>query len=145
MRFGKFSLVGLAGAVVQLAVFSALVRIRHWPATPTALLAVEIAVLHNFLWHERFTWRDREPLNLRRRILRLWRFHAANGLVSLAGNAALTYVLVEWLEVPAMISAAAAIGLCAPLNFYLADLWVWGGRAGGTRASLANPGAASLV
>ena len=82
-------------------------------------------MLHNFLWHERFTWGDREPLNFQQRMVRLFRFHAGNGLISLAGNAALTYALVEWLELPAMVSAAAAIVLCAPANFLLADRWVY--------------------
>ena len=125
LRFGKFNLVGLLGAALQLAVFSLLVKNSHWPEAPAVLLAVEAAVLHNFLWHERFTWRDREAMNIRQRAVRLWRFHAGNGLLSLTGNAALTYVFVEWLGVPAIVSAAAAIALCAPANFLLADRWVY--------------------
>jgi putative flippase GtrA len=125
LRFGKFNLVGLLGAVLQLLLFYLLIRAGHLSATIATVIAVEVAILHNYAWHERFTWRDREPLNLRQRMIRLCRFHAGNGLVSLTGNAALTYLFVEWLGVPSVISALAAIALCAPANFFLADRWVY--------------------
>jgi putative flippase GtrA len=90
-----------------------------------APLAVELALLHNFAWHERFTWRDRSLKNLSQRAIRLWRFHLANGLVSLLGNTLVIYCLVERLKAPVLPSAAAAIALCALANFLLADRWVF--------------------
>lgn len=128
VRFGRFNAVGLLGAALQLMVFYLLMRALDLPAAAAALVAVEIAVLHNFFWHERFTWRDRQAPGLRQRAVRLGRFHAANALISLAGNTALTGVLVDWLHAPAMPSALAAIALCAPANFLLADRWVYSGR-----------------
>jgi dolichol-phosphate mannosyltransferase len=125
LRFGRFNLVGLAGAGVQLLAFSLLMHLSHLRPAEAAPIAVEIAVLHNFLWHERFTWRDREPPHWRRTAGRFWRFHAANGLISVFGNAAVTYCLVEWLHVPALLSAAAAIAFCTPANFLAADRWVY--------------------
>jgi putative flippase GtrA len=56
---------------------------------------------------------------------RLCRFHIANGLVSLAGNAALTYALVQVLKLPALPSAIVAVVVCWPANFLLADRWVY--------------------
>ena len=125
LRFGKFNLVGLIGAVLQLLLFYLLMKACHVSETGATFIAVEIVILHNFLWHERFTWRDREPLSLRQRTIRLFRFHAGNGLISLFGNALLTYLLVEWLSLPAMASAVAAITLCAPANYFVADRWVY--------------------
>ena len=126
VRFGKFNLVGLMGAAVQVLLLDLLVK--QFRLSPAAAMpaAVEMAVLHNFLWHERFTWRDREPAGLRQRAIRLGRFHAANGLVSLGGNTLILYLLVEVLGAPALPSALAAIALCAPLNYLVADRWVYG-------------------
>ena len=31
----------------------------HWSAASATALAVETAILTNFFWHERWTWRDR--------------------------------------------------------------------------------------
>ena len=57
-------------------------------------------MLHNFVWHERWTWRDRAGGGPARLLGRLARFHAGAGIVSLAGNVAITVALVEWLHVP---------------------------------------------
>ncbi len=102
-----------------------LIRLAHFPAIPATAAAVEIVVLHNFLWHEKFTWRDRHPANPRQTFNRLWRFHLGNGLVSLAGNTALTYCLVERMKAPLLPSAIAAILVCSLTNFFLADRWVY--------------------
>ncbi|HJT86407.1 MAG TPA: GtrA family protein [Bryobacteraceae bacterium] len=128
LRFGRFNAVGLLGAALQLMVFYSLMRALDLPAAAAAFVAVEAAVLHNFFWHERFTWRDRQTAGLRQRAVRLGRFHAANALVSLAGNTAVAALLVDWLHAPAIPSALAAIALCAPVNFLLADRWVYSGR-----------------
>ena len=124
-RFGKFNVVGAGGAALQVLLFYLLIRRCHLPGAAATLIAVEVVVLHNFWWHERFTWRDRIGAGMRGRAIRLWRFHTGNGLVSLAGNTLLTYALVDWLRLPAVPAAAAAIALCAPLNFWIADRWVY--------------------
>lgn len=121
-RFGIFSLVGAGGAVVQVLLFDALVRGLRVPAAAAAPIAVELALCHNFLWHERLTWRGAAA---HQRFLRLVRFHAANGLVSIGGNTALTWLLVDYSHVPALPAAVASIAVCAPLNFLLADRWVY--------------------
>jgi dolichol-phosphate mannosyltransferase len=112
--------------VLQLLVFSLLIRCCR--VAVAAPIAVEIAVLHNFLWHERFTWRDRKYHAICERTIRLCRFHAANGLISIVGNTLLTYALAECLAVPALGAAIAAIALCAPANFWVADRWVFASR-----------------
>ncbi len=127
-RFGRFNLVGLVGAALQVMLFDVLMKCWGLADVAATLIAVEVALLHNFFWHERFTWRDCERTGLRQRAIRLWKFHAGNGLISLAGNTALTYCFVERLKAPAVPSALAAIALCAPANFLLSDHWVFKSR-----------------
>jgi putative flippase GtrA len=124
-RFGRFNLVGALGAALQVLLFYLLMKYWPMPEAAAAAIAVEIVVLHNFYWHERFTWRDQGPSGLRRRTIRLWRFHAANGLISVVGNTALTYCLVQLLKSPALLAAVAAMAICAPVNFWIADRWVY--------------------
>ncbi len=125
LRFGRFNLVGLLGAALQLLLLWLLTECFHAPAAAATSLAVEIVVLHNFVWHERFTWRDRRPKSIGQTLGRLWRFHAGNGLISLFGNTVLTYFLVERLKTPILPSAIGAIALCSLVNFLLADRWVY--------------------
>jgi putative flippase GtrA len=93
-RWLKFNLVGGIGLGVQatsLAAFRSVLKVDYLLATA---LAVEIAVLHNFLWHERFTWADRRTGRLTHSFARLARFNDSNGLVSIAGNLLLMRPLV---------------------------------------------------
>jgi len=59
IRWGKFNLVGAIGIFVQFAALFFLKSVAHFNYLAATALAVEIAVVHNFVWHERYTWADR--------------------------------------------------------------------------------------
>jgi putative flippase GtrA len=99
-RAATFAVVGGLGFVVQLAALAALIRAGCPLAVATAL-AVEAAVVHNFCWHERWTWKDRR--NGTSRLVRLVRFHGANGIVSIATNVILTSIVVRTLGWPPLM------------------------------------------
>ena len=84
-------------------------------------IAVEIAVLHNFAWHEHVTWADVISATQRGMLRRLVRFHLANGLVSIIGNVAVTWSLVHSLRLPYLAANAVSVLLCSLLTFLLSD------------------------
>ena len=118
-RLFRFNLVGVAGFVLQIAILALLLRagLHYLAAT---VLAVEAAILHNFAWHERWTWRDR-PASGRTRLGRLGRFHLLNGAVSLGGNLILMRVLVGALGLPALLANLIAVLACSLANFAASD------------------------
>ena len=59
VRWWKFNLVGAMGMVVQLCALAAINRFVPGHYLCASAAAVELAVLHNFVWHLHFTWRDR--------------------------------------------------------------------------------------
>ena len=118
--FARFNIVGLAGFILQLCTLAALDGVGV-PLPVAACLAVEAAILHNFAWHERWTWAGMADGT---RGARLVRFHLANGLVSIAGNAAITTASVG-AGVPLLLASAAAVLTCSALNFAVAHLWVF--------------------
>ncbi len=93
LRWWKFNLVGAMGMVVQLSALAVLSRLVAGHYLYASAVAVELAVLHNFVWHVHFTWRDRCDRSVL--LSQLVRFHLSNGLVSLLGNLALMRVLVH--------------------------------------------------
>jgi putative flippase GtrA len=130
-RWVKFNAVGGLGIVVQLgalAVLAGPVGMHYLVATG---LAVEIAVLHNFFWHERWTWmeRTRRAPELRLLVGRLLRFHLSNGLVSILGNLVLMRLLVGQFRLHYMVANVLSIAACSLANFLLSDLFVF--RAAG--------------
>jgi putative flippase GtrA len=119
-RFARFNVVGAMGIVVQLGILELLRRAGADYLLAT-VLAVEAAVVHNFIWHERYTWRDRTG-GLRSELLaRLVRFHLTNGAVSLVGNALAMRWLVGELHFPVIPANLVAITACCVLNFLLSD------------------------
>ncbi len=117
-RWFRFNAVGAIGIVVQLAALSLLTAVCGLHYLLATLVAVEFAIVHNFLWHDRWTWSDRQTDGA---IRRLARFNLANGLVSLVGNLALMPLLVQLLHLGVIPANVIAIALCSLANFLLAD------------------------
>lgn len=114
----KFNLVSFLGIFVQLLALHCLTSWAHLGLRLSTLLAVEAAVVHNFIWHERWTWSDRTHGSAgRHRLLRLWRFNLTTGLVSLVGNVLITDFLVGWFAFPILAANLAAILTCYAANF----------------------------
>ncbi len=125
LRWIKFNAVGGIGIVVQLAalsVFRSWLKLDYLLATG---LAVEIAVIHNFLWHKRFTWADRPAVWPAQSLFRLAKFHASNGAVSMGGNLGLMRLLVGELKFNYVAANLIAIVLCSLVNFLLSDRFVF--------------------
>src|SRR5438094_283126 len=90
LRWLKF-IVGLIGIGVQLLVLALLKSGLHLNYLLATALAVETAVVHNFLWHERFTWRDRVA---KTRLAQFIKFNLTNGTIfpSAASHSALVEI-----------------------------------------------------
>ena len=123
LRFARFNAVGAAGVGVQLATVWLLTGVAQVHYLPATSAAVGVAVVHNFAWHRRWTWGDREasagPVAL------FMRFAAANGAVSLAGNLAAMAVLVPLAHMTPVAANAVAIAVTGVLNFRMGDVVVF--------------------
>lgn len=121
-RWLKFNAVGAIGVVVQLAALALLKGVLGLPYLAATALAVEIAVLHNFVWHERWTWRDRAGTGT---FARLLRFNLTTGLISVVANLVLMRILVGHFHVPYLAANVMSIALCSVANFLAADVLVF--------------------
>jgi putative flippase GtrA len=124
IRWLKFNLVGGIGIVVQLLILFALnagLGLHYLVATA---LAVEGAVVHNFLWHERFTWPDRGPGTWGR----FAKFNLTNGALSIAGNLVLMKGLVGLGHLNYLLASVITIATCSLFNFLVSDGLVFAER-----------------
>jgi putative flippase GtrA len=123
-RLTRYLTVSATGAVVQLALVWALTAIERLPASMAAVLGVAAAVLHNFLWHRRWTWGDR-PLRGRAAVDALVAYALSNGVISALGNLVAAVVLVDWGGWHPVAACGLAIAACGAINFWIADRRVW--------------------
>jgi putative flippase GtrA len=126
-RFGLFAAVGWLGFILQFATLALLTTLAHWSWMPATIVAVEAAVVHNFLWHERVTWRDRDAETSRAfaRLARFTRFALSTGLASLIGNTSAMALFVGVFGIHPLIANALASITISIANFVIADVWVF--------------------
>jgi putative flippase GtrA len=129
-RWLKFTAVGGMGIAVQLVVLAGLKNGFGLNYLLATAVAVEAAVLHNFLWHQRFTWRDRRT---GKSLGRLLKFNVTAGTFSILGNLALMKLLIELAHFEYLPANGIAIAACCMANFLLSDRFVFedGGRPSG--------------
>jgi putative flippase GtrA len=107
---------------VQLGALALLNRVSAGHYLWATAAALELTLLHNFVWHLQFTWPDRRAANVLGQCVR---FHLANGAVSMIGNLVLMRVLVEGARMPVVFANGVAIFCCSLVNFALGDQWAF--------------------
>jgi putative flippase GtrA len=125
VRWCKFNLVGGAGIGVQFTALFLLKTVLQFDYLLATAIAVQAAVVHNFVWHEQFTWADRIEASGRRSVARFLRFNLSAGLMSIVGNLALMKVMVGFGGMNYLVANAIAIALCSVANFVVSDSWVF--------------------
>lgn len=123
-RWLTFNGVGLLGVILQLGTLAGLVHLGGVHYLVATAIAVELAVLHNFAWHQHCTWKDR-PAGDRAIWVRLGRFHLLNGMVSLAGNLGLMALLTGSAGLPPLLANTIAIAACSVVNFSASETLVF--------------------
>ena len=121
MRWLKFNLVGGIGIAVQLLALVLLKAVLHVNYLVATTLAVETAVIHNFLWHEHFTWADRTGAGF----TRFLKFNLTTGLFSIGGNLLLMKLLVGFGHLNYLPANGIAITACSVVNFLVSDGFVF--------------------
>src|SRR5205809_6479641 len=117
VQLAKFSAVGASGYVVNLVVYTALLKGAGLHYALAATCSFVVAVTNNYIWN------------------RLWTFHAQRGHVGWQGLRFLVVALVAYgvnlillsvmigLGIDKVLSQAIAIVLVTPLNFVGNKLW----------------------
>jgi len=121
----KFCVVGAIGYLVNLGVYTALLRGADLHYLPAAVCSFAVAVSNNYLWNRHWTFRGRRG-HLYHQGLRF----LVVSLVALGANLAILRILVAG-ELGKIEAQAIAIVLVTPLSFLGNRLWSF---AAGTAA-----------
>lgn len=122
IHFIRFNVVGVFGFALQSGALFVLTHSAHPIGYLAATaVAVELAVLNNFVWHQRWTWKDRPSASKGETLSRLVKFNITNGAVSITGNLVFMSILVGRLGLPLAGASLASVAACSICNFFLAD------------------------
>jgi putative flippase GtrA len=122
IRWLKFNAVGAGGIAVQLAALALLKTALRLDYLVATAFAVEAAVIHNYFWHERFTWSDRTTGSSWTRFAK---FNLTTGLFSILGNVLVMKALVGEAHLNYFIANILTIATCSILNFVVSDRFVF--------------------
>ena len=121
-RWVRFSAVGATGVIVQTFTLALLLRMTGLHYLVATAIAVEASVLHNFVWHRKWTWADRQQTEIAPMLIR---FNLTTGLMSIIGNLAFMWFLVDKADLNANAANMLTIAFCSLINFVLSDRLVF--------------------
>src|SRR5213596_3500274 len=117
LQLAKFAAVGATGYVVNLVVYTALLRGAGWHYAYAATVSFLVAVTNNYLWNRIWTFRT-ERGHVAHQGLRFF----AVALVAYGANLGILSALIA-LGMNKVVAQAIAIVLVTPLNFVGNKLW----------------------
>ncbi len=126
-RCGVFNLVGFGGFVLQIGTIMLLSRGLGWSSIVATAAGLEVAALHNFIGHSRWTWRETPVGTPRGWAIRYGRYQLAK-TTSLAASLAITMSLHGVAEMPVELASTLAVLICSLPNYLLTGHLVFGQR-----------------
>jgi len=117
MQLAKFAAVGATGYIVNLGVYTALLRGAGWHYIYAATASFLVAVTNNYLWNRLWTFRD-ERGHVAFQGLRFF----VVALVAYGANLGILSALIAFGQ-NKVLAQAIAIVLVTPLNFLGNKLW----------------------
>jgi putative flippase GtrA len=123
-RWGVFNLVGMGGFVLQIGTIALLTRGFGWRSFIATSISLELAALHNFIGHNRFTWNDRPASSVREWGRRYLKYQIAK-TTSLAISLAITMIVLAITPLPPEVANSIAVLICALPNYLLTERLVF--------------------
>ena len=124
-RFIRFGVVGASGVVVNQGLLMLIHGSLGWPLLLSSIIAIEAAILNNFLWSSTWIWRFDYDHSLRLILQKLAQYQAATLFTSMVVNASVLASLVYGLDVDYRLANLAGIAAGMGVNFLAGEFWVF--------------------
>ncbi|HEY3295553.1 MAG TPA: GtrA family protein [bacterium] len=121
-RGTRFMIVAWIGMAVNTALLFLFKGVMGIPLIPASLLAIEIAILHNFIWLRYWAWSDRKTDNQRPPFWKqLIVYNLATGAVDLMANVTILWVLATLFGVHYLVANIIGMILGPFIKFWVND------------------------
>jgi dolichol-phosphate mannosyltransferase len=123
MRIIKFSVVGATGVLVNAGLLYLLTEKTGVLYIKSSLVAIECAIINNFLWNYFWTWGDRASASKSHFFRSLAKFNFSSGIVAFVVNWGLLILLTEVFGIPYQYSNLMGIAVGTVVNFTASHFW----------------------
>jgi dolichol-phosphate mannosyltransferase len=122
----RFGLVGLSGILVNMGLLYALTEVAGLYYLVSALIAIELSIMNNFVWNDVWTFRAAKDLRIGWNLQRFGSFQAVS-MGGLAINVAILYLLADAAGVYYLIANLAGISIAFAWNYAANRHYTWRG------------------
>jgi putative flippase GtrA len=129
MQLVRFGVVGVLGTVVNIFILHVLHNELGWGFTRSSMIATELAIVHNYVWNELWTFHLRQ-LHMRRLVQ-----YNLSSLLGFGVTVAVATTVKELID--PRLAQLVGILFGAGLNYLVNVRWTWG--PGATPDELAEP------
>jgi dolichol-phosphate mannosyltransferase len=123
-RLVKFGLVGSWGFVVNMSILWFLTEMAGLYYLFSSLVAIEIALINNYVLNDLWTWHDRGKAGRREYFKRMLQYHITASAAMLT-NISLLWMLTEVAGIYYLASNVFGILCGAALNYFVNDRWTF--------------------
>ncbi|MBD3345780.1 MAG: hypothetical protein GF401_12025 [Chitinivibrionales bacterium] len=125
IRFIKFGIVGGSGVIVNAGILRILTKWAEIDYKISAIIAIETAIISNFLLNYFWTWQDRRHSSQISFLSSFWKFNLSCGMVALAVNWGILVFFTEFINLYYEISNLIGIGCGTVANYLLSHYWAF--------------------
>ncbi|WP_332449309.1 glycosyltransferase family 2 protein [Methanoculleus sp.] len=122
----RFGLVGLSGILVNMGLLYALTEIAGLYYLVSAVIAIELSIVNNFIWNDLWTFQSARGLRFGRRIQRFLSFQAVS-MGGLVINMGVLYLLADIAGVYYLVANLAGILIAFAWNYAVNRHFTWVG------------------
>ena len=120
--FIRFCMVGTLGFGINFGLLTLLYKKIGAPLFFSQLLAAEIALFHNFIWHHKWTYKNKNVSKTIKNLL--IQFHATSWM-AIVGSAVIISVLVNKAGLDYVLALILSSGAALAWNFAWTKLVIW--------------------
>jgi len=118
LQMTRFGVVGVLGTVVNIFILHVLHNELGWGFTRSSMIATELAIIHNYVWNELWTFHLRQ-LDVRRLVQ-----YNVSSLLGFGVTVVVATVVKELID--PRLAQLVGIGCGAGLNYLVNARWTWG-------------------
>lgn len=128
LQFLGFAIIGCSNFVVQYIVFTGCYYLIGFNEQISNIVGFFISVFNAFFWNNKLVFKGKRTF--KELAISLLKTYISYGVTGLILTAALLYVEVQILHIPAFIAPFINLVITTPLNFFLNKLWAFGDKSG---------------